>query len=240
MSIKNVFKKAAGLFVEIPEDGQDFSDFAATLNPAPVAPVTPRPNPTPTPVVVPKISVNEIVQRTSGPNLDEINLTEEQAQEALAPGGVPDFEKVYAKASLPKVGFGAEQAIEVIASLPADLPIQVKRSTVQATLTAMGKAMNQSASVNIESVVADASRKIAALQAFEGTLNLQSNKHIATMQADIQAHQEKIALLNAEIAKTQESLTKALSLCEAESGKLDDVLEFFTLDEGTSKNAPSQ
>ena len=235
MSIKNVFKKAADLFVEFPEGQIDYATFAASQAKA-ASTSTPQPS---TPAPSPTVSVKEIVERTEGPNLDEITMTEEQAREVMAPGGVPDFEKVYAKASLPKAGFGAEQAIEVMHSLPAELPLQVKRATVQATLTAMGKAMGQSASVNTESVVADASRKMAALSAYEDSLSLQSKKHVATMEAEILSYQEKIASLNTQITKTQELLATALSHCAAENEKLDDVLEFFTLDIGSSKNAPA-
>lgn len=233
MSIKNVLRRATEMFVELPEEQPDYSAFKSTLETGqpskPAAPATP-----PTPVHTQTISVKQIVENTEGPNLDEISLTEEQAKEGLAPGGVPNFDKVYANASLPKSSFGAEEALQVIASLPADLPLDVKRATVQATLSAMGKAMG----VNTDSVVADASRKMAALGAFEDSLNLQSKRFVESMTAEIQAHQAKIAELNAKIEEANKSLQNALSLCNAEGEKLDDVLEFFTLDIGASKNAP--
>ncbi len=237
MSIKNVFKKAAEMFVELPEDQMDYSTFKSTMDPGPVSTphlAAPTPTPAPAPVAVQTLSVKQIVENTEGPNLDEISLTEEQAREGLAPGGIPNFEKVYSNASLPKSSFGAEQALDVMASLPADLPLNVKRSTVQATLTAMGKAMG----VDTESVVADASRKMAALSAFEDSLNLQSKRFIATMTAEIDAHQAKIAELNAKMDESKKSLETALAKCHEENEKLDDVLEFFTLDIGASKNAP--
>ena len=236
MSQKNVFRKAMEMFVELPEEQPDYSSFKSTIDPSPVS--TPKPAqapiPAPTPVQTQTVSVKQIVEKTDGPNLDEISLTDEQAREGLAPGGVPNFDKVYSNANLPKSTFGAEQALEVIASLPADLPLNVKRSTVQATLSAMGKAMG----VDTESVVADASRKMAALSAFEDSLNMQSKRFISTMTAEIQAHEAKIAELNAKIDESTKSLQNALKLCEEENDKLDDVLEFFTLDIGASKNAP--
>ena len=135
---------------------------------------------------------------------------------------------------MPVSTFGAEQALDVIGSLPAELPISVKRTTVQATLTAMGKAMG----VDTQSVVADASRKMAALSAFEDSLNMQSKRFIATMSADIQGHEAKIAELKSKIAESTKSLETALAKCAEENDKLDDVLEFFTLDIGASKNTP--
>lgn len=228
MSIKNVLKKTAELFVELPDEQPDISSLSQTPLPASSKPVSGS---------VTAVSVKQIVERTPGPNLDEITLTDAQAQEAMAPGGMPDFEKVYAKASLPKASFGAEQAIEVISSLPAELPLQVKRATVQATLSAMGKAMNQSESVNTESVVADTSRKMAALSAYEDSLNLQSKKHIAAMQLEIKSYEDRITALNGQIAKTEQLLATAIEQCRKENEKLDEVLEFFTLDIGASKNA---
>ena len=226
------------MFVELPDEQPDYSSFKTTTDLGPTSTLKPAaasmPAPAPVPVQTQTMSVKQIVEKTEGPNLDEISLTDEQAREGLAPGGIPDFAKVYSNANLPKSTFGAEQALEVIASLPADLPLNVKRSTVHATLSAMGKAMG----VDTESVVADASRKMAALSAFEDSLNLQSKRFIGTMTAEIQAHEAKIAELNAKIEESTKSLQNALSLCTAENDKLDDVLEFFTLDIGASKNAP--
>ena len=219
-----------GMFVELPEEQPDYSSFKATIDSV----VTPQPAPTPTPVHTQTMSVKEIVENTTGPNLDEISLTDEQARDGLAPGGIPNFAKVYSNANLPVSTFGAEQALDVIGSLPAELPISVKRTTVQATLTAMGKAMG----VDTQSVVADASRKMAALSAFEDSLNMQSKRFIATMSADIQGHEAKIAELKSKIAESTKSLETALAKCAEENGKLDDVLEFFTLDIGASKNTP--
>ncbi len=228
MSIKNVLRRATEMFVELPEEQPDYSSMKTTINPGPTSSVTP------TPVHTQTMSVKQIVENTEGPNLDEISLTEEQAKEGLAPGGIPNFEKVYANASLPKATFGAEQALEVIASLPAELPLSVKRATVHATLAAMGKAMG----VDTDSVIADASRKMAALGAFEDSLNLQSKKYIEAKAAEIQMHEAKIAELKGKIDSSSQSLKNALSLCAAENERLDDVLEFFTLDIGASKNAP--
>ncbi|MEI7985974.1 MAG: hypothetical protein WCI55_10125 [Armatimonadota bacterium] len=236
MSIKSVLRRATELFVEMPEEQPDYSAFKASMNTPGSAnpkPATPQSS-TPTPVHTQTMSVKQIVENTAGPNLDEISLTEEQAKEGLAPGGIPNFEKVYSNASLPKAAFGAEQALEVIVSLPPELPLAVKRATVQATLAAMGKAMG----VDTDSVIADASRKMAALGAFEDSLNLQSKRYIESKASEIQTLEAKIAELKAKIDESTKSLQTALALCATENEKLDDVLEFFTLDIGASKNAP--
>ncbi len=214
MSIRNVLNKAAGLFVEIPE-GQEV-DTSATM------PVTPSK------------SVEQIVKEAPGPNLNEIKVPETATSEAvMAPGGVVQFQAVYDGAGLPKSDFGAEQALEVINSLPGDLPLAVKRTTVHATISAMGKAMG----VNTESVVADASRKLAALSSYEDTVNHRTNTYIGKLQDQIKDLESQIAAINKDIADTQQMHAKAISSCQAEADRLDDVVEFFTLDTGASKLA---
>jgi hypothetical protein len=214
MSLKNALKKAASLLVEFPEE-------EVTSTPIEEAPI---------PVTK---TVEQIVEATPGPNLDQVKIPEEKVAAAMAPGGTVNFANVYSNAGLTPSTFGAEQALEVMASLPAELPLAVKRTTVQATLTAMGKAMG----VNTESVVADASRKLAALSAYEDMLSHQTQNYVAKLAIEIQTHEERIAALKADIDKTNQLLTSAITACDKEGERLDDVLEFFTLDTGASKHA---
>lgn len=214
MSIRNVFNKAAGLFVELPES--QGIDTSTKMD------------------VAPKKSVEQIVKEAPGPNLDEIKVPETTTTEAvMAPGGVVQFQSVYDAAGLPHSSFGAEQALEVINSLPADLPLNVKRTTVQATLGAMGKAMG----VNTESVVADASRKLAALSSYEDTVNHRTNTYITKLESQIKDLETQIATIQTEIASTKEMQAKAIGSLQTEADRLDDVVEFFTLDTGASKLA---
>ncbi|MEI7576909.1 MAG: hypothetical protein WCK51_08450 [Armatimonadota bacterium] len=213
MSIRNVLNKAAGLFVEMPESkGIDTSTKMA---------------------VAPTKTVEQIVADAPGPNLNEIKVPETTTTPVMAPGGVVQFQAVYDSAGLPKADFGAEQALEVINSLPAELPLNVKRTTVQATLGAMGKAMG----VNTESVVADASRKLAALSAYEDMMNHKTNTYVGKLEAQIKDLETQIAGIKSEIADTQAMLGKAVGACQTEADRLDDVVEFFTLDTGASKLA---
>lgn len=222
MSIKKILRKAAELVVEMPAEPM-------------ISPETPS---TTAPIHATK-SVEQIIRETPGPNLDEVKITGEPADAltpsaaAVAPGGNVEFSSVYDRAGLTPAAFSAEQAFDVINSLPAELPLAVRRSTVQATLLAMGKAMG----VNTESVIADAGRKVAALAAYEDILTHQAEQYIGGLATQISELQQQIAVHEAEIKKTQEMLASAIGRCEAESERLDDVLEFFTLDEGASRNA---
>ena len=152
MSLKNALRRAASLLVELPPEAEQNYDFE-----------------TPQPV---SRTVEQVVAAAPGPNLDQIKVPAETPKAALVGAdGAPNFESIYEQAGVPKVAFGANEALGVIHSLPAELPIDIKRRTVGATLTAMGKAMG----VSTDSVVADASRKIAALASFEEQLRNQTD-----------------------------------------------------------------
>jgi hypothetical protein len=225
MSIKNILRKAAELVVEMPDQPVD-PMASASLKSTPIdhQPVTK--------------SVEQIIRETPGPNLDEVKIAEEPVPAntiPVAPGGNVEFQSVYDRAGLTPSPFTAEQAFDVIQSLPAELPIEVRRATVQATLQAMGKAMG----VNTESVIADAGRKMAALAAYEDILTHQAEQYVGGLQSQITELQKQIATHDAEMQKTKDMLASAISRCEAESDRLDDVLEFFTLDQGSSRNATS-
>ncbi|HWD41368.1 MAG TPA: hypothetical protein VG944_21165 [Fimbriimonas sp.] len=224
MSLRNAFHKAAGLFVEMPEEG----------------PVTPAPKPhaaapsTPTPAPTQIRTVEQVVQQSPGPNLDQIQVPAEAAkQPQLTADGTPDFAAIFSQAGVPSGPFGADEALQVINSLPADLPLDLKRKTVAATLTAMGKAMG----VATDTIVADASRKIAALTSFTDQLTAQTRSYQQSVEQRIADLKAQIAECETKITQTNDKLTNVVKLCEAEGARLDDVLEFFTLDIAPSKNA---
>ena len=213
MSLRNALKRAAGLLVEFPE-----TDTTSAPQPARVPPRT----------------VEQIVRESPGPNLDEIRVEPKDVQSVPAPSGQPNFAEVYRKASLPQAQFSAEQALEVMHSLPADLPLEVRRKTVAVTLAAMGKAMG----VTIDSVVADASRKLAALTAYSEALTTRTADYVTATEKQITDLESKISDLKKEIEETKGMLANAVEACRKESEHLDDVLEFFSKDVPPSKLAP--
>lgn len=225
MSIKNLLRKAAELVVEIPEDpNEKASDVTSMPDPAVPKKAAQQPK-----------TIEQIVRETPGPNLDEIKVAAPAPIQSpvTAPGGKVDFQEIYGRAGLPTAPFGAEQALEVMSSLPADLPLDVRRTTVQATLHAMGKAMG----VNTESVVADASRKLAAIAAYEEALEHQAQQFAGAAESKIAELERQIAEQRAAIADVERKLGEATTACQRESDRLDDVLEFFTLDVAPSKHA---
>lgn len=177
-------------------------------------------------------TVADIARETHGPDLDKVQV-DGAALPATDANTPLDFAAIYRAAKLPETGFGAEQMLETLASLPNELPLETKRLTVKAMLGTLGKTTGATP----ETLVADASRKLAALHSFAqfmekktGDAVSQSEQAIAELQAQIE--EKRTAILN-----SRNELTRVMHSCEQESDRLDDVLEFFSLDTGASKYA---
>jgi len=222
MKIKNLMSKAVGLFVET-EPGTDAPEEGTDSLVLDAAPVTPR-------------TIEQIVAAAPGPKLEEIQVPKESAEQPIAVGGKPDFNRIYNQAGVPVVAFGANEVLDVIHSLPADLAIDVRRKAVQSTLGAMGKAMG----VSTESVVTDATRKLKALESYSDKLQLRAEEFAAATEASIAELEKQIAAHRQTLDENKQLLADAIAACEAESDRIDDILEFFSLDISPSKNAPDQ
>lgn len=221
MSIRNVLRKAASLVIEIPEDSP-----SSSASPLDSVADEARASQSRT--------IEDVVAQSPGPNLDQIQVPAEVVKESpMNPDGTPNFTAIYSLAGVPPVPFGASEALSVIQSLPADLPLEVKRKTVGATLSAMGKSMG----VNTESVVSDASRKVAALASFEDQFELHTQEYTTKVNEEIAKAEAQIAHYRTMIEAANTKLAGFKSATQAESDLMDDVLEFFTLDVGASKHA---
>ena len=221
MSLKNALHRAAGLFVEMPDQPSPAFD--------PIEPTMPAAIPTPAPTK-PR-TVEDVVKQAPGPNLDQIQTPADTAKSPpYSSDGVPDFKTIYERSGVPAVPFGADEALQVINSLPSDLPMDVKRKTVGATLSAMGKAMG----VTTDSVVADSSRKIAALHSFTEQLTAQTNQYQAMIEQKIGDLKKQISDCEAQHAEATAKLDKVVKACEAEGARVEDVLHFFTTDSPSS------
>lgn len=246
MAIRDALRKAAGLFVEIeqtptpaassstPKSGLSFEELMAKSDPKNIDLSGLEPESKAATAAPATKTVEQIVKDSPGPNLDEIKILEPERAQPTAPGGEVRFSEIYRQASLPASSFTAEQALEMINSLPADLPIDAKRQTVRITMGAMGQATG----VNAESVVADASRKLAALAAYSDSLTKRTSTYVAATQLEISQLENQISEKRRVIEETKLMLERADHACDVESDRLDDVLEFFSLDVGPSKLAP--
>lgn len=231
MSIRDKLRKAASLFVELPPEQPENPPPTGADNPLDWSRLTAEAEghgQTKT--------VEQIVQETEGPNLDEIHMPEQPASPALSPDGKLDLQSIYRQASLPAASFTAEQVLEMLASLPAELPLGVRRQTVKATLSTMGKTIGATP----ETVVADASRKLAALSVYTEAMAKQTAEFVASAQLEVAALQAQIEEKRRAIEARQKELAAVTQLCEQEADRLDDILEFFSMDAPPSKYAESE
>jgi hypothetical protein len=227
MRISDTLKKAAGLFVE----------FDQSAEPA-VAPTGPSMTDDEFKkmmgsTLVPGKTIEQIVKDSPGPNLDEIKVPANPQAQPLRPDGTIDFSAIYAMANVQDSAFTAEQLLELLATLPVELPLESRRQTVKITIQAMAKTVP----VTPQIIVADASRKLAALAAYEDSYAKQASDFVSKSEAEIKALEAQIESKKAAIEDANakhETMTKA---CTSEADRLDDVLEFFSLDVPPSKHA---
>lgn len=225
MRIGETLKKAAGLFVEIPES-EVSSDFPTDPTADPVPQARTR-------------TVEEVVKEAPGPNLDEIKVPVEAAVPAepvIGSDGHVNFAVIYGLAKLPTTAFTAEQVLEVLASMPPELPLETKRATLRVTLQTMSKTLG----VTADSIVADASRKLAALAAYSESFSKQAEEFTSTTQHEIAMLELQIEAKKKSISEASAKQTLMTDACANEADRLDEVLEFFSLDVPPSKHASAQ
>ncbi|HEX8551130.1 MAG TPA: hypothetical protein VF681_06185 [Abditibacteriaceae bacterium] len=235
MGLQDALRKAAGLLVELPpqepepldmasDEATEEVDINALLAEKGLGPNARGANAN----VAPPRTVEQIVREADGPNLDEIKLdTPPPDDKTVEPAAV------YAAAKLPSTPFSAEQMLEMLASLPPELPLDTRRQTVKVTFSAIGKTVGATP----ESVVADASRKMAALAAYGDYLKKRTDTFANEGEAEIAQLQQQIEAKRAAILEARQKHQAATQMCQAESDRLDDVLEFFSLDVAPSKYA---
>lgn len=239
MNIHSVLRKAAGLLVELPPEEQE----EVKRTPVPVtgarsatediwAELEAEAKKSAPPVTTK--SVEQIVRDAQGPNLDQIQVPADTPPPTANTDGKMDFTAIYQKAGLPLSPFTAEQTIDMIASLPAELPLETRRQTIRVTINAMGKAIGATP----ETVVADASTKLAALSAYAESVGRQTSGLLKTAEEDIAALQAQIEEKRKAMLEAQQLQAHVTTVCQAEAHRLEEVLEFFSLDVPPSKYAP--
>lgn len=234
MRIGDTVKKGLGLFFEFDQDGggqpNALSEAESAPKPTSVDPAIASPRPA-------RKSIEQILKETEGPSLEEIKPTvkeETPQQPVMGPDGTVNYAAIYQLANLPVASFTAENVLELLASLPAELPIESKRATLKVTLGALGKTSGASS----ESVVADASRKLAALASYAQSYAKQASDYVDLASQEITRLETQIAERKKAIEQAKSKAALMVSACDQESDRLDDVLEFFSLDAPPSKFAP--
>jgi hypothetical protein len=238
MSLRNTLRKAASLLVEMPEEEAplEMEDLEAPTHRQAVGEVNRvmETLDTGNPSAHAK-TVEQIVRDAPGPNLDQVQVAEPPPS-ILNPDGTVNFVALYQSSNIPSAPFSAERVLETLNALPAELPIETKRQTVKVLIQAMGT----SSGATMENIVSDASRKLAALAAYAEHVNKQAGEFITKAETDILDLERQIEERRKAIATAQERKGRITQLCTTESERLDDVLEFFSLDVPPSRYAASQ
>lgn|GEM_PF-3834533 len=190
-------------------------------------------------VATPRTELQEIVQ--------EIEAAYDPLEFVGRDGNV-DFARLLKQANLPAVAFTAEQARKLITALPEELPIKVKRMTVQATL----EAVNPNAKVDPKEVVADAVLKRVHIGQLRDNLTealatgiQQRQDEMSHLQGEMERllneMRSRISTLETEIGREQSRKQHAETLCDERIGHLEQVILFFQTDENilAASNAPA-
>jgi hypothetical protein len=188
------------------------------------------------------VPLEDAIARQPGPNMDSVSVSlppapeNKPVDEFVMPkkrdDGTWDFSPIYVHSNLQPPAFTAEQARDIIASLPDSLPLEIRRETVSKTIGAIGKTLG----ITPDVIASDAALKIVAVEDFRSKVNKRFGEYEVKAQQAIAEFEKKIAETKASIAAAQSRSAEVMGACDAEIDKLDDVTEFFTLDTGSSKH----
>ena len=244
MDLKGRLRQAAGLFVEMPPEehvsaplptaSPEDSEIDAALARQRAAIQKMNAGQETTSGVAPASkTIEQIVRDSHGPNLGDIKV---QPEVGVTPptreDGSLDFPAIYGYAALPAAPFSAEQTLALLQSLPADLPLGVRRQTVRVSIDALGKAMGATP----ETIVADASRKLAALSSFADSVEQHTRQFVDAGEFEIGQMLAQIEEKRQGMAAAQARRDAVQTQCHAEADRLDEVLQFFGTDTRVSEH----
>jgi hypothetical protein len=117
--------------------------------------------------------------------------------------------------------------LEMLSRLPAELSLEQKQMTVLATLEAMGREIGATP----DNIVADARKKIAALDDYVDGVTKETADFVNTTATEINLLQSQIEAKRKGIEEAQHRQVQATEMCRTEAGRLDGVLKFFKANE---------
>jgi hypothetical protein len=141
--------------------------------------------------------------------------------------GVVDFDRIYSHQGHKLPSFTAEQAMNMLTSMPRDLPLKVKRVTVRATLDAIGSVVGATP----KDIVADALAKKEHLETYLGDMEEQAD-------GEFERLQQEIAERQAALKDAQRKREWARDAVRSRLDVLDQVTAFFDYDDTESAPAP--
>lgn len=134
-----------------------------------------------------------------------------------------DFNAIYRQRGISPLNFTAEQALQMLAKLPLELPVETKRQTVRAMLDSISASL----AVTPAALVEDAARKIEALNDSIDIGTKQANDCVSTTEAEIAVLKNQILerqRLVEEVRRQQDRLTREY---RTEADRLATLVEFF-------------
>lgn len=155
--------------------------------------------------------------------------------DAVSNEGDVDFIRIFQQYELPIAAFSAEQAMNMLQSLPRDLALRTKRVTVNTTLSAIGKVVGATP----QDIVADAARKKETLERYVESLGEEVEATTATTQAEIERLQAEINAHKDSLRSLTRKRAAASEVCRSRMDLFDQVTHFFDYDEA-QLNAPEQ
>ena len=138
--------------------------------------------------------------------------------------GLVDFEALYSQAKVRAVPFTEEQALDMLQHMPSGVSEEARQQIINATLSALGKSVGGTP----EAIVADATRKQAALQQFRQTRGNQLVELTSAADAKIADLQKEIAKSQAMIEAAKRQYAHLSENCQSEEARLDTVVDFFS------------
>lgn len=134
-----------------------------------------------------------------------------------------DFQVIYRKAGVPTSPFTAEETLAMLSSLSPELPPHTRKHTVLVTLGAMGKAIGATP----ETICADGSRKIGALNTKVDRTNAETQELMTNTEREIAALQAQITEKQAAIEAAKQRQKLIVDACKSEGARLTELLDFF-------------
>jgi len=147
--------------------------------------------------------------------------------DAISEEGDLDFARVFQQYELPTASFSAEQAMNMLQSLPRDLALRTKRVTVNTTLSAIGKVVGTTP----QDIVLDAARKKETLERYIESLGHEVEETTVNTEAEIERLQAVIAQHRETLRTLARKRTAAQEVCRGRMDTFDQVIHFFDYDE---------
>ena len=138
--------------------------------------------------------------------------------------GMVDFDALYRQSGVLTVPFTAEQALDMLRHMPAGVSEEARQQVINVTLAALGKSVGGTP----EAIVADATRKQAALTQFRQTRGDQLADLTTTAQARVAELQRDIEKSQAIIEGAKHQYDRLSENCQAQEALLDTVVDFFS------------